>query len=127
MGVALGRGNGNFDTPRFRSSGGNTPFALALGNYNLQGKTDIAVVNEFAAAGTGANKGNVGVISNNGDGTRFGPNVFDTGDAPTDVTSGHFNADADEKIDLATANFGEDDPEPTNDNAVSVLLNRTQN
>ncbi len=122
VGVALGRGNGNFNAPRFYSSGGDSPFSLALGNYNLQRGTDIAAANQFANAPSDANRGNVGVLSNRGDGTFVGPDTFDTGDGPNDVTAGRFNGD--KKPDLATANFGNDDQETLD--SVSVLLNRTR-
>lgn len=122
VGVALGRDNGNFNAPRFRSSGGDSPFSLALGNYNLQRGTDIAAANQFANATPDANRGNVGVLSNRGDGTFVGPDTFDTGDGPNDVTAGRFNGGT--KPDLATANFGNDDPDT--EDSVSVLLNRTR-
>lgn len=122
VGVALGRGNGNFNAPRFYSSGGDSPFSLALGNYNLQRGTDIAAANQFTNAPSDANRGNVGVLSNRGDGTFVGPDTFDTGDGPNDVTAGRFNGD--DKVDLATANFGDDDPDTVD--SVSVLLNKTR-
>jgi hypothetical protein len=122
VGVALGRGNGNFNAPRFYSSGGDSPFSLALGNFNLQRGTDIAAANQFANAPSDADRGNVGVLSNRGDGTFVGPDTFDTGDGPNDVTAGRFNGDT--RPDLATANFGDDDPNTVD--SVSVLRNTTR-
>ena len=123
VGVAFGRGNGNFDAPRFYSSGGDSPVALTLGNIDGQTRTDITAVNQFSNADPAANAGNVGVLTNNGDGTFLGPDAFDVGDGPNDVTAGRF--DADTRIDLATANFGDDDPRPRAVDTVSVLRNRT--
>jgi hypothetical protein len=65
----------------------------------------------------------VGVLTNRGNGTfLFEPDVFDTGDEPNDVTAGKLN-DGD-KVDLATANFGDDDPDSIG--TVSVLINTTR-
>jgi hypothetical protein len=66
--------------------------------------------------------GNVGVLTNRGNGTFVEPDIFDTGDEPNDVTAGKLNGG--DKVDLATANFGDDD-ERTVD-TVSVLLNTTR-
>jgi hypothetical protein len=121
--VRLGRGNGNFDGPQFYSSGGDSPLSLAVGNYNLQRGADIAAANQFTNAPPDSNRGNVGVLTNRGNGTfPFEPDVFDTGDEPNDVTAGKLNGG--DKVDLATANLGDDDQRRTD--TVSVLMNTTR-
>jgi hypothetical protein len=120
--VARGFGNGNFSSPTFYSSGGDSPFSLTLGNFNRESGTDIAAANQYANAPATANNGDISILTNRGNGTFVGPDVFDTGDGPNDITAGKFNGDR--KADIATANFGDDDPNTVD--SVSVLLNTTR-
>lgn len=122
IGVTLGRGDGTFRAPVFKSSGGDSPVSLAISDYNQDGKRDVAASNQFSNAASTADLGNVGVIAGRGDGTFTGPFTFDTGDGPNGITAGKFNSD--KKSDLATADFGDDDPMSLD--SVSVLLNRTR-
>jgi len=70
---------------------GTSPRGVAVGDFNGDGKLDVAVAN------TGS--GNVSILLGNGDGT-FQPAVnFSTGNNPTTVAVGDFNADG--KLGLA--------------------------
>ena len=97
--------------PRRDFPTGNAPVAVAAGDFNGDGRVDLAVVNQ------GLNTqglSTVSVLLGNGDGT-FQPSVdFATGAQPTAIAVGDFNGDG--KLDLAVANQG--------DNTVSILLGK---
>ena len=83
---------------------GNDPWSIAVGDFNGDGKLDIAV----------ANSGNntLTILLGNGDGT-FTPAASPaTGSGPISVAVGDFNGDG--KLDLVTANWAQ--------NTVSVFL-----
>lgn len=85
---------------------GSYPFAVAVGDFNGDGKLDLAVTNSTGNT--------VSVLLGNGDGT-FKPQVqYATGARPTSVVVGDFNRDG--KLDLAIAN--------STDSTVSVLLGK---
>jgi hypothetical protein len=103
-------------TPSFTSKGnftaGSTPVALAAGDFNGDGKTDLAVANN--------DSDDVSVLFGNGDGTFLDSGAAfplgDQGIAPADVAVGDFNNDG--KLDIITANeIGGD-----NGSTVTVLL-----
>ena len=72
------------------------PNAVAVGDFNGDGKADLAVAN------TGS--GNISVLTGIGDGT-FKPNVnYSAGSGPNSIAVGDFNGDG--KQDLAVANSG---------------------
>jgi hypothetical protein len=83
---------------------GISPVAAAVGDFNGDGKLDLAVANQ------GSN--NVSVLLGNGDGTFRAAVSYGTGQFPYSVAVGDFNRDG--KLDLAVANF--------DSNSVSVLL-----
>ncbi|MBS1121769.1 MAG: repeat protein [Deltaproteobacteria bacterium] len=92
---------------------GTSPFSVALGDLNGDGKLDLAIANDTTP-------GSVSILFNT---TAVGANApsfaakvdFPTGTAPTSVALGDFNGDG--KLDLAVANEGP--------STVSVLLNTT--
>jgi hypothetical protein len=94
--IMLGNGAGSFPTSHsfltgpFRPS----PVALAVGDFNGDGKSDVAVVNLFA--------NNVCVMLSNGDGTLQTPVPYPTGGSPSGVAVGDFNGDG--KPDLVVTN-----------------------
>lgn len=75
---------------------GTNPTAVAVGDFNQDGKTDLAVTNW--------NDNTVSVLLGNGAGAFGAPAGFAVGLNPTSVIVGDFNGDG--KPDLAVANYG---------------------
>jgi hypothetical protein len=103
--VLLGNGDGTFQPARWVNLGqGAGPQSVAIGDFNRNGRLDLAVAN------TGSNT--VAVLLGNGDGTFQAPVTLGVGVSPSSVTAGDFNGDG--RPDLAIANTGS--------NTVAVLL-----
>ena len=101
--ILLGNGDGTFQAA-VNYPAGSTPFSLATGDFNGDGKTDLV------AADIGSNS--IAILLGNGDGT-FQPLVsYSAGVKTASVAVGDFNGDG--KADIVASNFG--------DNTVSVLL-----
>ncbi len=88
--VLLGNGDGTFKSHVDYSVGGN-PTALAVGDFNGDGKPDLA-------ASTGLTD-TVAILLNQGNGTFAAPLEFGGGNSVTYITTGDFNGDG--KLDLA--------------------------
>jgi uncharacterized protein (TIGR03437 family) len=101
--VLLGNGDGTFRTA-VNYNVGNSPASIAVGDFNGDGKADVAVVNY--------NSNNLTVLLGNGNGTFQAAVNYPVGNNPLSVAVGDFNADG--KVDLAVAN--------QSGNNVSVLL-----
>ncbi len=104
--ILLGRGDGSFGPLTARSffATGMTPRWIVAGDFNGDGKVDLATANWEA--------GTISVLLGNGDGT-FGANTdFTTGAYPDGICTGDFNRDG--IPDLVTTNQFADD--------ISVLL-----
>lgn len=97
--VLIGSGTGTFSAPALYASGGTSPYAVTVADFNADGKADVAVANNGSQ--------NVGVLLGDGTGG-FGAakTVASGGTYPYSVTSGDFDADG--RIDLAVANHGSD-------------------
>jgi len=102
--IFFGKGDGTF-TAQPSLVVGNRPLFVTTGDFNGDGKLDLAVAN--------FNDNTVSVLLNNGNGTFGSKTDFTTGTQPVSVAAGDFNGDA--KLDLAVTN--------QKDNTVSVLLN----
>ena len=74
---------------------GSSPVSVAVGDFNGDGKPDLAVANAF-------DPGSVSVLLGNGDGTFQAPVSFATGSDPAAVVLGDFNGDG--KADLLWRN-----------------------
>jgi len=99
--VLLGNGDGTF-TPKPvipQPGSGSSLNALVVGDFNSDGKTDLAVTN--------SSENTVSILLGNGDGTFTVSNAASaTGKDPIDVRAADFNGDG--KLDLAVVNFAED-------------------
>ncbi|TLY46615.1 MAG: VCBS repeat-containing protein [Nitrospirae bacterium] len=106
--VLLGNGDGTFQAARTFEAGSG-PYALAVGDFNRDGKLDLAV----ADLGPSTQRaGTVSVLLGNGDGTFQVARTFAVGNTIWSVAVGDFNGDG--KLDLAVPDGGA--------NSVSVLL-----
>ena len=83
---------------------GTSPQAVAVGDFNGDGKLDVAVVN--------GNANTVSVMLGNGDGTFQAKTDLVTGSTPRGIAVGHFTSSG--NLDIAVTNFAS--------NTVSVLL-----
>jgi hypothetical protein len=84
----LGNGKGNFTEGPLQPVSG---FSVALGDFNGDGKLDVATVSPFSHT--------VSVLLGNGDGTFQAPQNYDTLTQCSGVVAGDFNRD--KKLDLA--------------------------
>jgi hypothetical protein len=103
--ILLGTGFGNFSAPSFVFIGaGTNPRSIAIGDFNGDGKSDLAVAN--------LSSNNVSILLGTGTGTFGAATNFTVGTSPTSVAIGDFNGDG--ISDLAVANDGS--------TTVSILL-----
>jgi hypothetical protein len=107
--VLLSNGSGTFQQAVYYGVGlGETPASVAVGDFNGDGRLDLAVANSYCSPPSPC----VAVLLGNGDGTFQTAVNYDAGNQPDWVAVGDFNRDG--KLDLAVAN-------PSSQN-VSVLL-----
>jgi len=103
--IFLGNGDGTFQPERFYPSLLGVQGGLVAGDFDLDGKIDLAVI----SANT------VSILPGNGDGSFQAAQAFAVESNPSGIVKGYFNNDT--KPDLAVSNAGS--------NTVSVLFNGT--
>src|SRR4051794_9216663 len=94
--ILLGRGDGSFRT-RVNYAVGNGPTAIAVGDFNRDGRQDLAVTNGFS--------GDVSVLIGRGNGGFRGARNHPVAPAPYHVEVGDLNEDG--RQDLAVASFAQ--------------------
>jgi hypothetical protein len=92
--ILLGNGDGTFQ-PAQSYAVGNNPMYVAVGDFNGDGKLDLAVAN------FGSNT--VSILLGNGDGTFMTPQDYAVGSNPLAVTIGDFNGDGIPDLAVATS------------------------
>jgi hypothetical protein len=102
--IFLGNGNGTFTAGTTITMGAYEPYGIAIGDFNGDGKLDLAVADMGSAKVT--------ILLGNGNGTFAAGILYATGGSPLGITTGDFNNDG--KLDLAIANEGS--------NNVTILL-----
>jgi hypothetical protein len=108
--VLLGNGDGTFQDP-VTCAVGSYPDSLVSGDFNGDGRTDLAVANGFSK--------DVSVLLGHGDGTFQEQVTYAVGSYPDSLAAGDFNGDG--RTDLAVANYGS----YPNPGTVSVLLSHS--
>ena len=113
--ILINNGNGTFTAGNSYSSGysdshaADIPYAVITGDFNGDGKLDLAVANYDQTYSTGTVK----IFLGNGNGTFNAGNVYSwTNCSPISIAAADFNSDT--KLDLAVANY--------NGGMVSILL-----
>ena len=117
IGILLGKGDGTF-APQTTYPVGPQPGAMAVGDFNRDGKTDLAVINGIVTGRAPTSGPTVGVLLNQGHGILAPQVIYPVGagvySQPTSLAVG--DIDADGNADLAFVD--------SNDRTVSALLNR---
>ena len=103
--VLLNRGDGGF-AAQVHYTVGISPYSVVVGDFNGDGKLDLAAANQGDAT--------VMVLLNSGDGTFAAPATYAVGQGPSSLAVGDFNGDG--LPDLAVGSTGND--------AVNVLVNQ---
>jgi hypothetical protein len=113
--VLLGQGDGTFQAA-YTLDAGDHPSSVAVGDFNGDGKLDLAVTDFGDDYGNGQG---VSVLLGKGDGTFLPPQSYAAGSRPLSVAVGDFNGDG--ILDLAVADYG---TWPYTNGSVSVLLGK---
>ena len=105
--VYLGNGDGTFAATPLTTGNVNATGGICVGDFNSDGKLDLAVANQ--------NNNTVTILLGNGDGTfTLTATALTVGSEPSRVATGDFNGDG--NLDLAVTN--------SSDNTISVFLGR---
>ncbi|MGO9924331.1 MAG: FG-GAP-like repeat-containing protein, partial [Isosphaeraceae bacterium] len=103
--ILLGNGDGTFRPPTFDLAG-NSPVSVIAGDFNGDGKLDLAVADDGDQNGSANNPGGVSVLLGNGNGT-FQPAVtYGAGGGPASLVAGDFTGNG--TLDLAVADPGDE-------------------
>jgi hypothetical protein len=117
VGVLLGNGDGTFQPAQSYTSGGSATTSVAVGDFNGDGKPDVALANVCQTSA--CSSGGISVLLGNGDGTFQPPQSFASGGQNAySVAVGDLNGDG--KLDLAVGNQCQ--TSACNSGGISVLL-----
>jgi hypothetical protein len=114
VGVYLGNGDGTFQSP-ILADAGYLPVGMAVGDFNGDGKLDVALIDTCLDQGHCSSGGVVTILLGHGDGSLTMGGTFGVGDSPNSIVAADFNNDG--ILDLAVANSGSNF-----DGNISVLL-----
>ncbi|MHB1865734.1 MAG: FG-GAP repeat domain-containing protein, partial [Candidatus Saccharimonadales bacterium] len=114
--VALGNGDGTFQTPTDYPLPGGNFNDMVVGDFNGDGKPDVMVTETSSSTGAGA----IELFLGNGDGTLQSPVQVDTPPQAYGIAAGDFNGDG--KLDFAVTNTSNGNANTTG--AVLVYLNQ---
>jgi uncharacterized protein (TIGR03437 family) len=102
--VLLGNGDGTFQTGKTQAASSGSGFGsvwyVVAGDFNKDGKQDLAVALEAALGGAAVDS--IGILLGNGDGTFATPVLYPSGQNPRWIGIGDFNND--KNLDLVTTN-----------------------
>ena len=93
--VLIGTGTGRFNAPK-RFPAGETPAEIALGDFNRDGRTDLALTDSAVA-------GRVAILPRKAGLDFGGPLKYAVGSGPYGLAVGRLNGD--NRLDVATANY----------------------
>jgi len=113
VGVLLGNGDGTYKAAVVYPSGGDEARAVIAGDFNHDGKMDLAVVNQNCQTQTCLN-GSLTILLGNGDGTFQTAGSYDPGGDGISLAIGDLNGDG--NLDIVSANLQADN--------IGVLLGR---
>ena len=112
VGILLGNGDGTYQPPVSYNSGGYFTQSVTVGDFNGDGKPDLALANQ--CSDLGCSNGSVTILLGNGDGSFRAAVSYGAGGDATFTAAGDLNGDG--KLDLAVANY--------EINNVGILLGR---
>jgi uncharacterized repeat protein (TIGR01451 family) len=115
--ILLGKGDGTFQ-PAVDYPAGQTPNSIAVGDFNGDGKLDLAVANQGLV--TIGIDGSVSILLGKGDGTFQAAVDYSAGEEPNSIAVGDLNGDG--KLDLAVANMFDSRTATWINGSVSILL-----
>src|SRR5581483_9747096 len=98
----------------------NEPFSVVVGDFNGDGKPDIATANNCANLSACGSAGNVTILLNDGRGNFFAAPAFSSSVDAVAIASGDFNGDG--RLDLAIADSCINRSSCTPTGAVTILL-----